>query len=68
MVRKSLIAKLSILAFLIFSLSSCKTGEGCQATEHYEAKTDKDGVLSDKKGRSSLFSKKQKKRMKKRRN
>lgn len=54
------------MAFLTINLPSCKTGEGCAATEHYEAKSDKDGVLSTKKGRSSLFSKKQKKRMKKR--
>jgi hypothetical protein len=52
--------------WLITGISSCKTGEGCAATEHYEAKVNKDGVLSKKSGRSNLFSKKQRKKMKKR--
>ena len=43
--------------------TSCKTGEGCP-TDQYHAKTDKDGNLSSaKRGKSNLFSKKQRKRM-----
>ena len=48
---------------LTFSLVSCKTGEGCNNQDRYSAKTDKNGNLSTKKGKSDLFSKKQKKRM-----
>jgi len=40
---------------------SCKTGEGCDQSG-YSAKTDKDGNLSMKRGKSSLFSKKKRKR------
>jgi len=43
------------------SLTSCKTGEGCN-TDKYQATTDKDGGFSSKRGKSTLFSKKQKKR------
>jgi len=68
MLRKQKILSFFLfLALLTICMPSCKTGEGCAATEHYEAKSNKDGVLSKKKGRSSLFSKKQKKRMKKKR-
>lgn len=41
---------------------SCKTGEGCD-TAKFNAKSDKDGNLTTKRGKSGLFSKKQKKRM-----
>lgn len=51
--------------FLVVSTSSCKTGEGCN-TDQWQAKTDKDGNLSTKRGKSGLFSKKEKKKMKKR--
>lgn len=59
-----------ILVFCIFtasafSIQSCKTGEGCQLEDKYQAKTDKDGNLSMKKGKSGLWSKKQKKKMRK---
>jgi len=59
---------IKILVFLLFigltfSLNSCKTGEGCDNQESYQAKTDKNGNLSTKRGKSGLFSKKQKKRM-----
>lgn len=50
---------------LAFSFQSCKTGEGCQLEDKYQAKTDKDGNLSMKKGKSGLWSKKQKKKMRK---
>jgi len=57
--------------FLFFVLSigimtlptSCKTGEGCP-TDQYHSKSDKDGNLSTKRGKSNLFSKKQRKKMK----
>lgn len=44
--------------------TSCKTPEGCESTEQMQ-KTMLSG--SDKKGTSNLFSKKQRKKMKKRR-
>lgn len=47
-------------------LSSCKTGYGCEATEQYNASTNKKGELSKKKGKSNLFSKKKRKKVKKR--
>lgn len=49
---------------LTTQMSSCKAGHGCPAEEHYE-KT-KDQPLSNKKGKSNLFSKKQRKKMKSR--
>jgi hypothetical protein len=64
---KKLLIK-SIFLYLLFSLSTlstgCKTGEGCQMEEKYQVKTDKNGNLSKKKGKSSLWSKKQRKKMK----
>jgi len=59
---------LFLLLFACLSLttvSSCKTGEGCN-TDQWNAKTDKDGNMSTKRGKSGLFSKKEQKRMKKR--
>jgi len=52
-------------SFFMFSMTatSCKTKEGCN-TDQYKATTDKDGNLSTKRGKSSLFSKKQKKKKK----
>ncbi|NNE26876.1 MAG: hypothetical protein HKN09_08535 [Saprospiraceae bacterium] len=47
---------------LILSMSSCKTGEGCANQEKYSVKTDKDGNLSTKGGKSNLFSKKNRKK------
>jgi len=43
--------------------SSCKTAEGCQLEDKYQAKTDKNGNLSTKRGNSNLFSKKERKKM-----
>ena len=48
------------------SITSCKTKEGCGLEEKYAAPVDKDGNLSTKRGKSNLFSKKQRKKMKKR--
>jgi len=48
--------------------SSCKAKEGCGLEEKYGAQTNKDGSLSTKRGKSNLFSKKQRKKMKKRGN
>jgi len=59
------------LLIFIFSLAfacqfqACKSGEGCALEEKYQVKTDKDGNLSSKRGKSGLWSKKQKKKMKK---
>lgn len=50
------------------SITSCKTKEGCGLEEKYSAPTNKDGGLSTKRGKSNLFSKKQRKKMKKRGN
>lgn len=55
----------SILMAFLPSISGCKTGEGCGLEDKYGAPVDKNGELSDKRGKSSLFSKKQQKRMKK---
>ena len=44
---------------------ACKTAEGCALEEKYQVKTDRDGNLSSKRGKSGLFSKKTKKKMKK---
>jgi len=63
------IKRLKILAFFILFLGisghfgACKTAEGCQLEEKYQVKTDKNGNLSKKKGKSGLWSKKQQKRM-----
>lgn len=48
----------------LMTISSCKTGEGCGLEEKYGAKIDGEGNMSSKKGSSNLFSKKQRKRMK----
>jgi hypothetical protein len=58
------------LFILLFGLliglnSSCKTAEGCQMEDKYQVKTDKDGNLSKKRGKSNLWSKKQRKKMEK---
>jgi hypothetical protein len=44
---------------------ACKTAEGCALEEKYQVKTDKDGNLSSKRGKSGLFSKKTRKKMEK---
>jgi predicted small secreted protein len=54
----------TFLAFAAFSTTSCKTAEGCGLEEKYGAKTDKDGNLSAKRGKSTLFDKKRTKKMK----
>jgi len=61
--RKHIFALFLLACFCSLTLNSCKTGEGCAATEHYQAKTNKSGQLSTKKGKSNLFSKKQRKKM-----
>jgi len=63
MKRRKHFIYLLMASFFMFSVSltSCKTGEGCN-TENYKASTDKDGNFSTKRGKSTLFSKKQKKR------
>lgn len=48
------------------SMASCKAKEGCGLEEKYSAKPGKDGSLSTKRGKSNLFSKKKRKKMKKR--
>lgn len=49
----------------LFAGTGCKTGEGCDNEIKYSVKTDKNGDLSTKRGKSNLFSKKQRKKMRK---
>lgn len=66
--KKNLLFIALIVAFGLIvttSISSCKTKEGCGLEEKYRA-VDKDGNKSTKRGKSNLFSKKQRKKMKKR--
>jgi hypothetical protein len=51
------------LAFTCTSVTSCKVKEGCGLEEKYAPKVDKSGKMSSKRGKSNLFSKKQRKRM-----
>ncbi len=59
-IRRFLI--LGLFCGLLSMNSSCKTGEGCGNEQKYSPKTDKKGNLSTKRGKSNLFSKKQRKR------
>ncbi len=55
----------ALIVFLILagiSLNSCKTGYGCKTTEAYKIKTDKNGELSMKRGKTKLFDDKKSKR------
>lgn len=47
--------------FMCFMNTGCKTGEGCEAANAWE--TSKDQELSTKRGKSNLFSKKDRKRV-----
>ena len=60
----ALIAALGLI--VTTSTTSCKTKEGCGLEEKYGPKLGKDGRKSTKRGKSNLFSKKQRKKMKKR--
>lgn len=64
---KKFLTLLGFTGFLVLfsTFSSCKTGEGCGLEEKYSAKIDGDGNMTTKKGKSNLFSKDQRKRMKK---
>lgn len=53
-----------IMGLFATNMSSCKAGYGCPAEEAYEKS--KDQPLSNKRGKSNLFSKKQRKKMKSR--
>ena len=68
MLKKALYT--GLLAFFALSMStsmtSCKTKEGCGLKEKYGAPTNKHGGLSTKGGKSNLFSKKKRKKMKRR--
>jgi hypothetical protein len=68
MFKKALYAGLLAIFTLSMStsLSSCKAKEGCGLEDKYGAKTGKNGQLSTKRGKSNLFSKKTRKKMKKR--
>ena len=57
--KKGLIFAVFLAFGLIFSMPACKTGEGCD----YGTEVDMD---SSKRGKSNLFSKKTRKKMKKR--
>ena len=47
---------------LVFMMASCKTGEGCPTIDKYSTEVN---LNSKKRGKSNLFSKKQKKKMRK---
>lgn len=57
-----------LVVALVFAISmtqtSCKTGQGCGYEDTGGFQTGKDGKLSNKKGKSNLFSPNQRKRMK----
>lgn len=59
-----------LLLTLVFGCSSlvftsCKTGEGCDAATNYEKDADLENYKEGKRGKSNLFSKKERKRMNK---
>lgn len=54
------------MLFISFSSTGCKTKQGCGLEEKYAPPTNKDGTLSRKRGKSNLFSKKRRKKLKKR--
>lgn len=54
-----------VLSFMI-PTQSCQRKVGCENTEEYQPKTDRNGNLSTKRGDTNLFSKKMQKSMKKR--
>jgi len=67
--KKNLLFIALIAAFGLIvstSITSCKTKEGCGLEEKYNTSVGKDGRRSTKKGKTNLFSKKQRKKMKKR--
>ena len=68
MLKKTLFIALFAGFTLIVSttITSCKTKEGCGLEEKYSAPTNRDGSLSTKRGKSNLFSKKKRKKMKQR--
>jgi predicted small secreted protein len=68
MMKKVLFTALFVSFSIIVTstITSCKTNEGCGLEEKYAPPTGKDGRLSTKRGKSNLFSKKQRKKMKKR--
>jgi len=62
-----IIALLAAFGFFVTTtITSCKTKEGCGLEEKYGPPVNKDGSISSKRGKSNLFSKKQRKKMKKR--
>jgi len=58
---------MGLVAFFALSLcttaTSCKAKEGCGLEEKYSAPTNRDGSLSTKRGKSNLFGKKRRKKM-----
>lgn len=60
--------RISLLATMILTVSltqnSCKTGEGCDNTAAYQSQVE-NFENTKKRGKSNLFSKKQRKKMKK---
>lgn len=66
MLRKQAFKTLIFIVSVAFAaqFQACKTAEGCALEEKYQVKTDKDGNISTKRGKSGLFSKKQRKKMK----
>lgn len=62
--KKKYILLVLAAVICIAPISSCKTGYGCEATENYKAQTNRKGELSRKKGKTNLFSKKKRKKVK----
>lgn len=60
---KNILGMALILGSLSLFATSCKTGEGCDAASNYEKDADLDNYKDGKRGKSNLFSKKQRKRM-----
>jgi len=65
--KKSIFKIITFATFLIFvtPISSCKTGEGCPNQAAYNSPEDLSSKKANKKGKSSLFGKKAKKKKRK---
>ena len=68
---KKMLTRYSLIILLAFSsciilttTSSCAKKVGCAINDNAGPKTNRDGTLKMKKGKSSLYSKKQRKKMK----
>lgn len=68
MIIKSRIIQKALFCLIILTmigLSSCRTkGYGCEATTKYQVEVNRKGEISNKKGKTNLFSKKKRRKMK----